>query len=364
MMLKMATLTREKILESIKVVKDPDLHRDIVSLGMVKEIEINGGKVSVHVELTTPACPLKDQIKQDVEKAVATLEGIKEVSVEMTSSVRRAPNLLPTGTPSGIKNVVAVASGKGGVGKSTVCVNLAIALAQTGAKVGLMDGDIYGPNVPLMLGIPPDERPKITADEKIVPIEVYGLKVISMGVMVPPETPMVWRGPMLHSAVTQFLQKVDWGELDYLLVDLPPGTGDVQLSLVQTVSVTGAVIVTTPQEVALMDVRKGIAMFQKTNVSILGVVENMSTFICPHCGEETPIFSKGGGRQVAEKLGIPYLGEIPIDSRIREGGDRGKPIIVASGDSPAAKQFHAVAGVLAQQVSIVDVLGPKLWKKS
>ena len=355
----MATLTKERVLESMKGVKDPDLHRDIVSLGMVKEVGIEGGRVSIHVELTTPACPLKEQIKQDVEKAVRALEGVKEVSVQMSSNVRRAQSVLPAGTPAGIKNVIAVASGKGGVGKTTVCVNLAVALASTGATVGLMDGDIYGPNVPLMLGIPPDERPQVTEDEKIVPIEACGLKVISMGVMVPPETPMVWRGPMLHSAVTQFLQKVEWGELDYLLVDLPPGTGDVQLSLVQTVSVTGAVIVTTPQEVALMDVRKGIAMFQKTHVPILGVVENMSSFTCPHCGGTTPIFSQGGGKQVAEKLGVPYLGEIPIDPRIREGGDRGRPMILACPDSPAAKQFQAVAGVLAQQVSIVDVLGPK-----
>lgn len=355
----MVTLTRERVLESMKEVKDPDLHRDIVSLGMVKEVGVTGGKVSIHVELTTPACPLKEQIKQDVEKAVRALEGVKEVSVEMTSNVRRAPGLLPAGALPGIKNVIAVASGKGGVGKTTVSVNLSLALARAGAKVGLMDGDIYGPNVPLMLGIPPDLRPEVTADEKIVPIEALGLKVISMGVMVSPETPMVWRGPMLHSAVTQFLQKVDWGELDYLLVDLPPGTGDVQLSLVQTVSVTGAVIVTTPQEVALMDVRKGIAMFQKTKVPILGIVENMSSFICPHCGKQTPIFSQGGGKQVAEKLGVPYLGEIPIDPRIREGGDRGKPMIAAYPDSPAAKQFQAVAGVLAQQVSIIDVLGGK-----
>ena len=352
------TLSKERILESMRTVQDPDLHRDIVSLGMVKEVEIDGGRVSVHVELTTPACPLKDQIKSEVEKAVSGVEGVKEVVVQMTSNVRRGPNPVSQGTPAGIKNVIAVASGKGGVGKSTVCVNLAIALAQTGASVGLMDGDIYGPNVPLMLGIPSNERPEVSEDEKIIPLEAYGLKVISMGVLVPAEAPMIWRGPMLHSAVTQFLQKVNWGELDYLLVDLPPGTGDVQLSLVQTVSVTGAVIVTTPQEVALMDVRKGIAMFQKTKVPILGIVENMSAFICPHCHHETPIFSKGGGKEAARKLQVPFLGEIPIDPRIREGGDAGKPIVVAYPDSPAARQFLAVSGILAQQVSIVDVLGP------
>ncbi len=355
----METLTKEQVLQSIKVVKDPDLGRDIVSLGMVKEIAIEGGKVSVQVELTTPACPLKEIIKEDVRKAVAAIQGVKEVSVVMSANVRRGPSLLVKETaPTGIKNVIAVASGKGGVGKSTVCVNLAIALAQTGASVGLMDADIYGPNVPLMMGIPSDKRPSVTEDEKIIPIEAYGLKVISMGLLVPPETPMVWRGPMLHSAVTQFLQKVDWGELDYLMVDLPPGTGDVQLSLVQTVSVTGAVIVTTPQEVALMDARKGIAMFQKTNVPILGVVENMSAFICSHCGEETPIFSEGGGKRVAEKLNVPFLGAIPIDPRIRQGGDEGKPIVISHSDSPAAKQFVQAAGVLAQQVSIAVLGGP------
>jgi ATP-binding protein involved in chromosome partitioning len=352
------TLTKEEILESIKTVKDPDLHRDIVSLGMVKDVEIQGGKVSVHVELTTPACPLKDQIKGEVEKAVAALDGVEGVEVTMSSNVRRGPSLLTQGTPPGIKNVIAVASGKGGVGKTTVCVNLAIALSRSGARVGLMDADIYGPNVPLMVGIPRDKRPNVSPDEKIIPIEAYGLKVISMGVLVPAEAPMIWRGPMLHSAVTQFLQKVDWGELDYLLVDLPPGTGDVQLSLVQTVSVTGAVMVTTPQEVALMDVRKGIAMFEKTQVPILGIVENMSAFVCPLCRKETPIFSQGGGKREAEKLEVPFLGEIPIDPRVREGGDAGKPIVVADPDSPASKQFMAAAGVLAQQVSIVDVLGP------
>ena len=353
----MLPLTKEKILESLKVVKDPDLGRDIVSLGMVKEIAIHDGKVSVRIELTTPACPLKEQIKEEVRKAVASMEGAREVEVQMSANVRRGPSLLQQAAPSAIKNILAVASGKGGVGKSTVCVNLAVALAQTGAKVGLMDGDIYGPNIPLMLGIAPDARPNVNQEEKMIPLEAYGLKVISMGVLVASDAPMIWRGPMLHSAVTQFLQKVDWGELDYLLVDLPPGTGDVQLSLVQTVSLTGAVIVTTPQEVALMDVRKGIAMFQKTQVPILGIVENMSTFVCPHCDHETAIFSQGGGRRAAEKLGVPYLGEIPIDPRIREGGDGGKPIVTAYPDSPAAKEFLKVAGVLAQQVSIVDVLG-------
>lgn len=355
----MATLTKEEILDSLKAVKDPDLHRDIVSLGMVKAVEVSNGRVSIHVELTTPACPLKEQIKEDVRKAVSSLGGVKDVSVEMSANVRHGGTALQQKTIPGVKNIIAVASGKGGVGKSTVCVNLAVALAKTGARVGLMDADIYGPNVPLMLGIRTDQRPGVTENELLIPIEACGLRVISMGVLVPPDSPMVWRGPMLHSAVTQFLQKVEWGELDYLFVDLPPGTGDVQLSLVQTVSVTGAVIVTTPQEVALMDVRKGIAMFQKTNVAILGVVENMSAFVCSHCGGETPIFGRGGGRTVAEKWGVPFLGEIPIDPRIREGGDLGRPIVTASPDSPVAKQFMAVAGVLAQQVSIVDILGSK-----
>ncbi len=354
------SITKEQVLEAIKVVKDPDIHRDIVSLGMVKEIGIENGKVSVHVELTTPACPLKEQIKEEVKKAVASLAGVKEVAIQMSANVRRGPSLLPQeASPSGIKNIIAVASGKGGVGKSTVCVNLAVAFARTGAKVGLMDGDIYGPNIPLMLGIPQDKKPGVSPNEKIIPLEAHGLKVISMGLLVPADSPMIWRGPMLHSAITQFLQKVDWGELDYLFVDLPPGTGDVQLSLVQTASVTGAVIVTTPQEVALMDVKKAIAMFKKTQVPILGIVENMNTFICPHCENETPIFSKGGGEKAAQSWQVPYLGAVPIDPRVREGGDTGKPIIVAYPDSPAAKQFAAAAGALAQQVSIVDMAGAK-----
>lgn len=361
----MTTLTKEAILDSLRVVQDPDLHRDIVSLGMIKDVTIDGGHVSVNVELTTPACPLKEQIKQEAHKAVSSLDGVREVNVQMSANVRRSasPSVMNQGTPAGIKNVMAVASGKGGVGKTTVCVNLAVAFAQAGARVGLMDGDIYGPNVPLMLGIPSGAKPDVTQDEKIIPMEAYGLKMISMGVLVPPDTPMIWRGPMLHSAVTQFLQKVDWGELDYLFVDLPPGTGDVQLSLVQSVSMTGAVIVTTPQEVALMDVRKGIAMFQKTNVPILGIIENMSAFICPHCEQETPIFSRGGGRKAALKLETAFLGEIPIDPRIREGGDEGRPIVVAYPDSPAAKQFQAIAGILAQQISISNVLGAPVWKK-
>ncbi len=359
----MNALTKESILDSLRTVKDPDLQRDIVSLGMVKDIVLQGNRVSVRVELTTPACPLKEQIKQDVVRAVTGVEGVKEVSVEMTANVRSAPSLLPQSSPSGIRNVVAVGSGKGGVGKSTVCVNLAVALAQTGAKVGIMDADIYGPNIPLMLGIPQDRKPGVTEEEKIVPLEAYGLKAISMGMLVASDAPMIWRGPMLHSAVTQFLQKVEWGELDYLLVDLPPGTGDVQLSLVQTVSVAGAVVVTTPQEVALMDVRKAIAMFKKTNVPILGVVENMSAFACPHCGKETPIFSHGGGRESAKKWEVPFLGEIPIDPRIREGGDSGRPLVLAYPDSPAAKQFTAVAGVLAQQISI-HALGVEPCQKS
>lgn len=352
--------TKEEILDSLRSVKDPDLGQDIVSLGMVKEVDLQRKKVFIRVELTTPACPLKEKIKGEVRQAASSVEGIDEVEVEMTSRVRPARPFDEKGTLPGIKNVIAVASGKGGVGKSTVCVNLAVALSKAGARVGLMDADIYGPNVPLMMGIPPDEKPGVTPDEKLIPIEKFGLKVISMGLLVPPEAPMVWRGPMLHSAVTQFLKKVEWGELDYLLVDLPPGTGDVQLSLVQSVTVTGAVIVTTPQEVALLDVRKGIAMFQKTNVPILGIVENMSSFICPHCEKETPIFSQGGGRAVAEKLGVPFLGEIPIDPRIREGSDSGNPMVLAIPDSPAAIQFMHAAGFLAQQTSIVGILGPKV----
>ena len=339
-------MTKEQIMEILKAVEDPELRRDIVSLGMVKEIRIENEEVFVELLMTTNAAAVRQSISDQIQKKILAAPGIKKVNIQISNSGARPQGpLFSSKTPvPGIHYVIAVASGKGGVGKTTVAVNLALALAASGARVGLMDADIYGPNVPLMLGVSPETRPQVNEDDKIIPIEVKGIRMISMGVLVPPDQPMVWRGPMLHSAVTQFVQKVHWGELDFLLVDLPPGTGDVQLSLVQTVPLSGAVIVTTPQEVALMDVRKGIAMFRKTEVPILGIIENMT-------GE---IFGRGGGRKAAEQFQVPFLGEIPLDARVREGGDNGLPIFIANPQTPAATAFLKAADVLANTLNQVS----------
>ena len=335
------TATKEQVLETLKKVQDPELKRDIVSLGMLREVGVEGGNVFVRLEMAGGSAPVRETLKEKVRASVAAVEGVRDVTVQISTPARKGPAFASKLPIPGIRHVIAVASGKGGVGKTTAAVNLSLALARSGQKVGLMDGDIYGPNVPLMLGIPPETRPRVTENDKILPLEAMGIRMISMGVLVPPDQPMVWRGPMLHSAVTQFLQKVDWGELDYLLVDLPPGTGDVQLSLVQTVPLSGAVIVTTPQEVALMDVRKGIAMFRKTEVPILGVLENMT-------GD---VFGRGGGEKAAREFQAPYLGEIPLDGRVREGGDAGKPIVIAEPGSPAAKSFMKAAALLHESMS-------------
>lgn len=333
-------MTKEQILEKLKSVLDPELKRDIVSLGMVQGILFEKeGEVTVKLSVTTPSAAVKQAIQQSVEKAL--LEISRDIKAQIQIVTVNRPQVFASQQTAGIRRVVAVASGKGGVGKTTSAVNLALALARAGHSVGLMDGDIYGPNVPLMLGVNSSTRPQVSPEEKLWPIEAQGIKMISMGVLVPPDQPMVWRGPMLHSAVTQFIQKVEWGNLDYLIVDLPPGTGDVQLSLVQTVPLSGAVIVTTPQEVALMDVRKGIAMFQKTNVPILGILENMT-------GE---IFGSGGGRKAAEQYKVPFLGEIPLDARVRTGGDAGTPIVAANPDSPAAQAFKKAAEALEASLS-------------
>src|SRR5438132_1560775 len=320
---KKPSVSEEQALNALRSVHEPDLRRDLVSLNMIKDLKIDDGTVSFNILLTTPACPFKSKMEQDARQAVLRLPGVKQVNVAMpvaTSADQRIRGQLKIP----VKNTVAVASGKGGVGKSTVTVNLAIALAQEGAKVGLMDADVYGPNDHIMLGA--SKQPLYSQDGKIQPISAHGIKLMSMGFLVEPEQALVWRGPMLHSVVRQFLNDVNWGELDYLLIDLPPGTGDVQLCLAQSVPLTGAVMVTTPQDVALADVRKGVSAFEKLEVPILGVIENMSYFICPHCGERTEIFSYGGGRKAADEWGIPFLGEIPLNPDIRVGGDTGTPI--------------------------------------
>lgn len=348
---KKQSVSEEQVLNALRAVQEPDLRRDLVSLNMIKDLKIDDGTVSFNIVLTTPACPFKNQMQEDARQAVMKLPGVKQVNIEMpaaTSADQRIRGQL--NIP--VKNTIAIASGKGGVGKSTVTVNLAIALAQEGASVGLMDADVYGPNDHIMMGTP--KQGLYSQDGKIQPIVAYGIKLMSMGFLVEPEQALVWRGPMLHGVVRQFLNDVDWGELDYLMIDLPPGTGDVQLSLAQAVPLTGAVMVTTPQEVALADVRKGVSAFEKLEVPIIGVVENMSYFICPHCGERTEIFSYGGGRKAAEQWGIPFLGEIPLNPDIRFGGDSGKPIVIAKPDAPESKAFREIAKQIASRVSVLN----------
>jgi len=350
------SVTQEQVLKALTQVQDPDLHRDIVSLGFIKAIKIDDGNVALSIELTTPACPVRDQMKEQAFQFVRAIPGVKQVDITMTSKVRpsissqTATRLIPT-----IKNVIAVASGKGGVGKSTVSANLALALAKTGAGVGLMDADVYGPSIPTILGI--KGEPAVTQERRIIPVQQDGLKVISMAFFMKPDEAVIWRGPMLHKTVEQFLSGVEWGELDYLIVDLPPGTGDVQLSLCQLIPLTGAVIVSTPQDVALNVAHKAMAMFKKLECPILGIIENMSYYLCPHCGRREEIFGSGGARQAAERLGIPFLGEIPLATVIRETSDAGKPIVFSDPNSPAAKGFTTVAENLAAQVSIRGMQG-------
>ena len=351
-----AAVTQDAVLKALSQIQDPDLHRDIVSLGFVQNIRIDNSTVAFDIVLTTPACPVKDQMRNEAMRLVGGLAGVSDVKINMTSSVTKGRSQVRENYIPQVKNTIAVSSGKGGVGKTTVSVNLAVALAQTGATVGLLDADVYGPNVPMMMGV---KQPKENAqDNKIIPAERYGVKVMSIGFFVPEDQPIVWRGPMIHGAIQQFLRDVEWGALDYLIVDLPPGTGDAQLSIAQLVPMTGAVIVTTPQDVALLDSRKGLEMFRKVNVPLLGIVENMSYFVCPHCAKTTEIFSRGGGEKAATKLGVPFLGEVPIDPAIRQGGDEGQPIVVADPNSPQAKAFVAIAGKVAQQISILNAAAP------
>jgi ATP-binding protein involved in chromosome partitioning len=346
------SVTREQVLTVLGTVQDPDLHKDIVSLEFVKDVRIAGGEVDFTIELTTPACPVRDAMKTEAEEKVAALPGVTAARANMTASVRTRGGFGRQTIP-GIRNILAVGAGKGGVGKSTTSVNLAVALQQTGARVGLIDADVYGPNIPQMLGV--EGQPQVSDDKKMIPPEAHGIKVVSMGMLVPSDQAVIWRGPMLHGAIQQFMRDVVWGELDYLVVDLPPGTGDVSLSLAQSVPVAGAVVVTTPQGVSVSDVRKAVGMFRQLNIPVLGVVENMSFFMCGHCNGRTDIFGTGGGLRMAEELKIPFLGEVPIDTRVRAGGDEGRPIVVAEPDAPAAQAFRAVAGKVAAQISIQNM---------
>jgi ATP-binding protein involved in chromosome partitioning len=343
------TVTEQQVLAALSKVQDPDLHKDIVSLGFVKDLGIDGGDVRFTIELTTPACPVKEQLKSEAEAQVRAVPGVTAVTATMTANVKARGGMGRQAIP-GVRNVVAVGAGKGGVGKSTLSVNIAVALRVKGARVGLLDADVYGPNIPQMLGV--SRAPELSGEKQILPPEGHGIKVISMGMLVPPEQAVIWRGPMLHGALQQFIRDVDWGELDYLVVDLPPGTGDVSLSLSQTVPVAGAVVVTTPQGVAVADVKKAVGMFRQLNIPVLGVVENMSHFVCGHCGERTDIFGSGGGARMAQELGLALLGEVPIETRVREGGDQGEPIVVSAPDSPAAKAILDVASQTAAKLSV------------
>ncbi len=342
--------TQEEVLKALSGVSDPELGRDIVSLHMVEGVSVDDGVVSFTLNLTTPACPLRSRIEEGAKEAVSRLPGVKDVSMKTTANVFATRDYAGEEVLKGVKNVIAVASGKGGVGKSTVTVNLATALAASGAKVGILDADIYGPNIPHMLGIKGDAELRGTL---IVPPLAFGAKVASLGFFYKDETPLIWRGPLVAGAVKQLLTQVEWGELDYLVIDLPPGTGDSALTLAQTVPLGGVVIVTTPQEAALNIATKALAMFRRLNVPILGIVENMSYFVCPHCGEKSYIFSTGGGRRVASELNVDFLGEIPLDVSVREQSDRGTPVVVGMPDSPQATVFKELAFRVAGMVSIV-----------
>jgi ATP-binding protein involved in chromosome partitioning len=339
-------VTSEMVIEKLKTVMDPELHKDLVSLGMVKDVTIQSGKVTVIVELTTPACPLKHKIQEDVMQAVRTIDEVSDVEVKMTAKVPQSTNIADSDDFK-IKNIIAVASGKGGVGKSTLAVNIAVSLAQSGASVGLMDADIYGPNIPTMMGIHQLPNPK---DGKLIPAEAYGVKVISIGFLVKDGQPLIWRGPLLHGTIKQFIVDVDWGELDYLVVDLPPGTGDVQLSLSQHIPITCGVIVTMPQKVSIDDASRGIEMFQKLNVPIAGVIENMSGLELPD-GQILDVFGTGGGEEMAKHYGLEFLGRIPLDPSIRQNGDAGSPIMIADEKSKAAKKIREISGKIAAFVS-------------
>lgn len=342
--------TEAAVLDALRRVKDPDLGRDIVSLNFVKDIRISGRDVSLTIELTTPACPVRDELRAAAERSIREeIPSAGAVDVAMTSNVRTTQgigrvNLLP-----GVRNTVAVASGKGGVGKSTVAVNLAVSLALDGARVGLIDADIYGPSIPLMMGI--DRKPEVSGG-KLRPLAAHGVSVMSIGFLIDPSQAVIWRGPMVSGALKQFMSDVEWGELDYLLFDLPPGTGDIHLTLAQSIPLSGAVVVTTPQDISLADARKAFTMFQKVNVPVLGLIENMSYHVCGKCGHREEIFDSGGGARAARELGVPLLGEIPIHTPIRIGSDTGRPIVVMEPESAQAGVLRGIARNLAAQVSI------------
>lgn len=344
---KNSPVNEEAVMAALSKVQEPELHNDLVSLNMIRDVKIDDQDVGFTVVLTTPACPLRAQIESEAREAVAALPGVNSVQVKMDANVptdgrQRGLLELP------IRNAIAIASGKGGVGKSTVAVNLAVVLAKSGARVGLLDADIYGPNIPTMMGV---EHLPAAGEEKIIPAQSHGVKLMSIGFMVKPGQPLIWRGPMLHSAIRQFLSDVEWGELDYLVVDLPPGTGDAGLSLAQSMPLSGGLIVTLPQQVSLDDARRGLEMFRQLNVPIFGVVENMSYLELPD-GTRMDVFGSGGGEKLAQESGVPFIGTIPMDPAVRVGGDQGVPVTVSSPDSPVAQALNAIALDVAAKVSV------------
>jgi len=352
----MMQITESAIFDALRTVQEPELGRDIVTLNMVKGIEIDGARLAFTIELTTPACPLKDEIERNVNAALEPL-GVESLNITWGSMVRRASPVQAHQLLPGVKNIIAIASGKGGVGKSTVSVNLAVALAQLGAKVGLLDADITGPNIPLMMGI--EGQPKASANNKITPLERYGVKVISIQFFVPEGQPVVWRGPLVGGAIQQFLRDVEWGDLDYLIIDQPPGTSDAQLTLAQAIPISGTVLVTTPQAVSLLDVQKALAMLKRMSVPVIGIVENMSAFVCPHCGEATEIFGRGGGERFAAEHGIEFLGGVPLDITVRQGGDVGVPVVAQREPGPAAMALTHLAQIVAARMSVRNAALPQ-----
>ena len=348
-------LDTKSILEVLKPVQDPELQKSLVELNMIRNIKVEEKKVSFTLVLTTPACPLREFIVEDCQKAVKQLPEVEEVEVDVTAETPQQKSLPNQQSIAGIKNILAISSGKGGVGKSTVAVNVAVALAQTGAKVGLLDADIYGPNAPNMMGLA-DAKVKVqqsSQGEILEPAFNYGVKLVSMAFLIDPDQPVIWRGPMLNGIIRQFLYQVNWGELDYLIVDMPPGTGDAQLTMAQAVPMAGAVIVTTPQTVSLLDARRGLKMFQQLGVNVLGIVENMSYFIPPDMPERNyDLFGSGGGEKASQELNVPLLGCVPLEISLREGGDLGLPIVMAEPDSASAKALVAISEQIAAKVSL------------
>ena len=345
-------LNQEQILQALKVVMDPDLHKDIVTLGFVRNVRIDGAKVDFDLVLTTPACPVKDKLRDQAEAAVKAIPGVASVEVRLSADTsKQARHVDKNEVLTGVSHVIAISSGKGGVGKSTVAANLACALARSGAKVGLMDADIYGPSQVMMLGVADD--PEIDDEKRLYPPSAHGVKVISMAMFSQDDAAVVWRGPMVAQMMQNFIRQVEWGTLDYLLIDLPPGTGDVQLTLTQSAPLSGALIVSTPQDVALLDARKGLRMFEKVAVPVLGMVENMSGFVCDGCGKHHEIFKSGGASRVSRSLGVPYLGGIPLEPAVVQGGDAGVPVVLSHPESESAKAFEAIAEQLVRSVSIL-----------